>query len=104
MRQGQIVQQRWPAEAPTRIFEQTATFSIGSGNHARSFLHAAPNGTLTQLPLTWYTQEKAWAMSPGYDRPAHAGFSRQIAYLLALDRECEPGLMPVVAYWRTISA
>jgi tetratricopeptide (TPR) repeat protein len=75
---GRIAQKRWPSEAPGRIFERVATWAIGSGNHARSFLHAEPNGTLTQLPLTWYSQSRHWAMSPGYDQKSHAGFSRQI--------------------------
>jgi hypothetical protein len=78
IRKQQIFQKRWPTDAPHRTFERAATFAIGSGNHARSYLHAEPNGTLTQLPITWYTQTKQWAMSPGYDRPRHAGFSRQI--------------------------
>ena len=75
---GRIAQKRWPLDAPARTFERAATYSIGSGNHARSFLHAEPNGTLTQMPLTWYTQIRQWAMSPGYDQNRHAGFSRQI--------------------------
>ena len=75
---GRIAQKRWPLDAPARTFERAATYSIGSGNHARSFLHAEPNGTLTQMPLTWYTQIRQWAMSPGYDQKRHAGFSRQI--------------------------
>lgn len=32
----------------------------------------------TQLPVTWYTQEKRWGMSPGYDRPGHYEFGRVI--------------------------
>ena len=75
---GKITQQRWPQDAPARTFEREATYAIGSGNHARSFLHAEPNGTLTQLPLTWYSQIRQWAMSPGYDQKRHAGFARQI--------------------------
>ncbi|MCL4854744.1 MAG: tetratricopeptide repeat protein, partial [Bryobacteraceae bacterium] len=78
IREKRIFQKRWPTGAPQRAFERPATYAIGSGNHARSYLHREPNGTLTQLPLSWYTQTKEWAMSPGYDRPGHAGFSRRI--------------------------
>lgn len=78
IRGNQIFQKRWPTDAPHHAFERAATYAIGSGNHARSYLHLEPNRTLTQLPLTWYTGTKEWAMSPGYDRPRHAGFTRQI--------------------------
>jgi len=78
VKDGQVTQQRWPDDAPSRTLERPASYTIGSGNHARSYLFAEPDGTLTQLPLSWYTQGKYWAMSPGYDRAKHAGFSRQI--------------------------
>ena len=54
---------------------------MGSGNHARTYLHLTPLGTLIQLPLGWYSEDGGkWTMSPGYDRPDHDGFRRQIAY------------------------
>jgi predicted CXXCH cytochrome family protein len=62
------------------LFEQEVHFVIGSGNHARSYLHLSAGGVLTQLPVTWYPQEKRWGMSPGYDRKQHYDFSRKIDY------------------------
>jgi predicted CXXCH cytochrome family protein len=52
---------------------------IGSGNHARSYLSRTISGALIELPLSWYVEQGGyWGMSPGYDRPDHAGFSRKI--------------------------
>jgi predicted CXXCH cytochrome family protein len=59
-------------------FEVKATHTIGSGKNARSYLNRAPTGELTQLPLSWYTQERRWAMSPGFEGPTHADFARTV--------------------------
>ena len=65
------------------VVEKEIHYVIGSGNHARSYLHRTPSGKLLQLPLTWYAEKGGyWAMSPGYDQPAHQGFRR------AVDFEC----------------
>ena len=43
-------------------------YVLGSGNHARTFLHLSPRNTLQQLPLGWYAEKGGyWAMSPGFD-------------------------------------
>jgi tetratricopeptide (TPR) repeat protein len=76
-RDGRLYQQRYEA-GETNLFEQQVDYVIGSGNHARSYLHREANGELTQLPVTWYTQENRWQMSPGYDRARHFDFSRRI--------------------------
>jgi tetratricopeptide (TPR) repeat protein len=65
---------------PAQVFEREVTFTIGSGRHARSYLYRSPAGEMTMLPVTWYSQEKRWAMSPGFDRRDHADFSRLITY------------------------
>lgn len=63
----------------TNAFELEAHYVVGSGNHARTFLHRAADGRLLQLPVSWYTERGGyWAMSPGYDRPAHLDFRRVI--------------------------
>ena len=63
----------------TNVVELTADFVIGSGNHARTFVHRAPDGRLLQLPVSWYADRGGhWAMSPGYDRRAHLDFRRVI--------------------------
>jgi tetratricopeptide (TPR) repeat protein len=78
-RNGRVYQRRYELDShgsETNVFEQEATFAVGSGNHARTFLHRSDNGELTELPVTWYTQESRWGMSPGYDNSAPADFTR----------------------------
>jgi tetratricopeptide (TPR) repeat protein len=63
----------------TNILELEADFVVGSGNHARTFLHRLPDGRLVQLPVSWYAERGgSWAMSPGYDRTDHQDFRRVI--------------------------
>jgi tetratricopeptide (TPR) repeat protein len=54
-----------------------AHFGVGSGNHARTYLHRSPSGELWELPVTWYAHG-GWNMSPGYDRAEHDRFSRRV--------------------------
>ena len=84
IRDGRVFQQRYQEEdaRKVRAFEQEITHVIGSGRRARSYLNLSDSGELTQLPLSWYTQENQWGMSPGYDQPKHYDFSRVI------DRGC----------------
>ena len=66
---------------PADVLEAEMSYWIGSGNHARSYLSRGSRGKLVELPLTWYSGSGGhWAMSPGYDLPFHAGFSRRITY------------------------
>jgi Flp pilus assembly protein TadD len=61
------------------VLDVTADFVVGSGNHARTFLHRYPDGRLVELPVSWYAESGGvWAMSPGYDRAAHQDFRRVI--------------------------
>ncbi len=60
------------------LLERKVTHVMGSGERALSFLHQTAEGRLFELPVSWYSQERAWAMSPGYDREKHAGFTRQV--------------------------
>ncbi len=60
------------------ILERKVTHVMGSGERALSFLHQTPQGRLFELPVSWYSQERAWAMAPGYDRANHPGFGRQV--------------------------
>jgi predicted CXXCH cytochrome family protein len=62
----------------TNAFELEATHAIGSGHHARTFLHRSERGEFVELPLTWYSQEKQWAMSPGFDKARPPDFTRII--------------------------
>jgi predicted CXXCH cytochrome family protein len=81
-RGGRFFQQRFQLQQgrEVNLFEQEIYYIIGSGNHARSYLNLSAGGVLTQLPATWYPQEKRWGISPGYDRKQHYDFSRKIDY------------------------
>ena len=62
-------------------FSATIDYWFGSGNHARSYFSRTSSNELIELPLTWYSEKGGyWAMSPGYDSPSHAGFSRKATY------------------------
>ena len=64
--------------AVTNVVEKQIHYVIGSGNHARSFVHRTDDGRLLELPLGWYAAKGGyWAMSPGYDQPNHSGFRIQ---------------------------
>ena len=67
--------------AETNIIEASIDYIIGSGDHARSYLHRTGEGKLVELPVTWYSEKGGyWAMSPGYDRPDHSDFRRAISF------------------------
>ena len=83
-RDGRYFQRRYQKDVrgrETNVLEKAIHFVMGSGNHARTFLHGSPSGKLVQLPLGWYSEGGGrWAMSPGYDRPNHDGFQRVISF------------------------
>lgn len=82
-RDGRFFQQRFQRAAGgavVRLLELEMHYRIGSGRHARSYLHRTRDGQLIQLPVTWYTQEKRWGMSPGYDQPRHQDFQRRVDF------------------------
>jgi predicted CXXCH cytochrome family protein len=61
------------------ILEEQVDYVIGSGNHARTFLHRDAQGRLIELPVSWYTEGSGyWAMSPGFDRRDQEDFRRAI--------------------------
>ncbi len=62
--------------------ELPVDYVLGSGHRARVYLYRAPGGELFQLPLAWYSEDRAWRMAPGFDRPDHDGVTRRIR------REC----------------
>jgi predicted CXXCH cytochrome family protein len=80
-RGDQVFQRRYELDSrgnQTNVFEQRVTYAIGSGNHARTYLHRSESGELTELPLTWYSQEKRWDMSPGFDSASPPDFTRTV--------------------------
>jgi len=65
----------------TNVEEKEIHYVMGSGNHARSYIHRTPSNRLLELPLAWYAERGGFvAMSPGYDRPNHLDFRRQISF------------------------
>lgn len=84
LRDGAYYQRRhqlgWDG-AETAVEEKRIDFIMGSGNHARTYLHRTPRGTLEELPLGWYAEgQDHWGMNPGYDRADHPGSRRAIPY------------------------
>lgn len=57
--------------------EYPVTYVTGSGRHSLTYV-IEDDGFMAESPITWYTSRKAWDMSPGYDRPDHSGFEREI--------------------------
>ena len=97
-RDGRYFQRRHQIDArgaETNVLEREVHFVLGSGRHARSYLHLAPSGKLTQLPLGWYAQDGGkWGMSPGYDRSNHDGFQRVVAYDCMFCHNAYPTVAP----------
>jgi predicted CXXCH cytochrome family protein len=83
-RGGSYFQRRWqigPGDKEINVEEKRIDFVMGSGNHARTYLHLTPRNTLQQLPLGWYAENGGYfAMNPGYDRPDYPGSTRTISY------------------------
>ena len=83
-RGGKYFQRRWQIGfdgRETNVEEKQVDFVLGSGNHARTYLHLTPRGTLQQLPLGWYSEKGGyWAMNPGYDTADYGGSTRVIHY------------------------
>lgn len=60
-------------------FAQSMDYAIGSGNHARTYLHRTADGKLIELPVSWYSDLGGyWAMSPGYDQATQMDVHRPI--------------------------
>lgn len=75
-------------------FELRVTHVMGSGTRARTYLHQTPEGRLVELPVSWYSQENRWAMSPGYDRPNHPGFTRTVNHKCMFCHNAYPSVPP----------
>lgn len=61
----------------TLVSEFPVKWVTGSGRHSLTYL-VETDGFLVESPITWYTSRQAWGMSPGYDRPEHQSFQREI--------------------------
>ncbi len=83
-RDGKYFQRRWQIGfdgKETNVDEKQIDFVLGSGNHARSYLHLTDRNTLQELPLGWYAEKGGyWGMNPGFDRADYPGSVRPIFY------------------------
>lgn len=59
------------------VSEFPVKYVTGSGRHSLTYL-VETDGFLVESPITWYASRQSWGMSPGYDRPAHSGFQREV--------------------------
>ena len=82
-REGKYYQRRWqigPKGHEINPEEMQVDFTMGSGNHAQTYLHRTAGGTLLELPLGWYAEKGGYAaLNPGYDT-THPPSHRSIAY------------------------
>jgi predicted CXXCH cytochrome family protein len=83
IRNGQYFQRRWQLDAAGKEInaeELKIDYVMGSGNHARSYLHRTERGMLIELPLGWYPDKGGeWGMAPGSDTP-HPQTRRFVSY------------------------
>ncbi len=97
-RDGKFYQRRYQVDFAGRqvnVMEKQVDFILGSGNHARAYLHRTTRNTLVEMPLAWYAEKGGyWAMNPGYDRPDNDGFRRPISYACMF---CHNGYPPIPA-------
>ncbi len=82
-RDGAFYQRRWQigfGGKETNVEESRIDYVLGSGNHARSYLHRTARGTLVELPLGWYAEKGGYfGMNPGFDSP-HPATRRLVSY------------------------
>jgi predicted CXXCH cytochrome family protein len=52
--------------------EDEIQFVLGSGSQGRAYLFSR-EGYLFQSPISWFSQEKTWDLSPGYSEPLLSG-------------------------------
>ncbi len=77
------------------VMEKEIHYVMGSGNHARSYLHRTPQNRLVELPVGWYAERGGvWGMSPGFDRADHFDFRRPIAYSCMFCHNGYPAVEP----------
>ena len=81
-RDGKYYQRRYqsgPNGSQVNVVEKRIDYVLGSGNHSRTYLSRTAEGRLLALPIAWYREGGgSWAMAPGYDRPDHMDFRREL--------------------------
>lgn len=82
-RGGAYYQRRWRIDNNGKeidVRDVRVDYVMGSGDHARTYLHRTDRGALIELPLAWYSENGGeWAMGPGHDQ-AYALPPRTVAY------------------------
>ena len=96
-RDGKVFQRRWRVDPDGKqldLRELAIDYIMGSGNHARSFLHRTERGVLIELPLASYAENGgSWWMSPGHDR-AYTLPPRSISYECMFCHNAYPSVPP----------
>lgn len=68
-RGGEYFQRRYQVDSRGKqinAMEKRIDYVMGSGNHARAYLHRTSADTLIELPLGWYAEKGGyWVMNPG---------------------------------------
>ena len=97
IRNGQYFQRRWQLDGDgnqINVEESKIDYVMGSGNHARSYLHRTERGMLIELPLGWYPDHGGeWRMVPGSDTP-HPQTRRFISYKCMFCHNGYPNIPP----------
>lgn len=79
-RDGKLFLQRQEEDGTNQI-EKEIHYVLGSGNHAKSYLHKTPQNRFLEMPVNWYPRDGGYlAMSPGYDRADHMDMRRAIGF------------------------
>lgn len=61
--------------------EREIHYVMGSGNHARSYIHQTAVGKLYEFPVAWYAEKGGyWGDEPGFDQPRQEDFRRRISH------------------------
>ncbi|HLK67713.1 MAG TPA: tetratricopeptide repeat protein [Bryobacteraceae bacterium] len=83
VRDGRYFQRRWQLDGrgnQINVEDLKIDYVMGSGNHARSYLHRTERGMLIELPLGWYPDGGGhWGMVPGSDTE-HPQTRRFVSY------------------------
>jgi tetratricopeptide (TPR) repeat protein len=83
-RDGKLYEQRYQLgfeDQQANRIEKPIDYVVGSGDHARTYLHLTGEGKLIELPVSWYSELGGyWGMSPGYDRTDQQDFRRPIVF------------------------